>query len=68
MNTLRKPYFYKHLQRTEPADIKIQKLTIGASLSIEASPTTKSIALLNSGMNPEKYEYLCQVEDLNLGG
>jgi hypothetical protein len=32
------------------------------------SPTTESIALLNPGINPEKYEHPSQVEDLNLDG
>jgi hypothetical protein len=36
--------------------------------STETSPTTESIAPLNSKINSEKYEYSCQVKNLNLSG
>lgn len=32
------------------------------------SLTSKSVVLLNTEINLEKYEYLCQVKDLNMGG
>ena len=32
------------------------------------SPTTERIASLNPVINPEKYEYPCQVGDFNSGG
>ena len=53
---------------TEPADHEIHKVTTGASLSRWTSPTTESITPLNSGINPEKYEHPCQVDDLNPDG
>jgi hypothetical protein len=62
-----KPTLYEHLRRTEPADLEIHEVTTGTSLS-GTSPTTENIASLNSGINPEKWEHPCQVEDLNLGG
>ena len=65
---VRKPYLYEHLRRTEPADLEIHKVTTGTSLSTETSPTTESIAPLNPGINPEKYEHPCQVKDLNPNG
>jgi hypothetical protein len=51
----------------ELADLEVHEVT-GASLSTGMSPTIESITPLNLGINPEKYEHLCQVEDLNLGG
>jgi hypothetical protein len=62
---VRKPYAYEHFRGTEPADYEIHEGTAGASLSTGTSPTTESIAPVNPGINPEKYEYSCQVEDLN---
>ena len=53
---------------TEPADLEIYEVTTDASLSNETSPTTESMAPLNPGINPEKCEHPCQVEDLNPGG
>jgi hypothetical protein len=52
---------------TESADHKIHKVTVCASLSRRASSTSESIMPINLGINPEKYEHPCQVEDLNLG-
>jgi hypothetical protein len=43
---------------------EIEEVTIYALLSPDMSPTTKRIALLNSEINLEKYEYLYQVEYL----
>jgi hypothetical protein len=40
---VRKPYPYEHLRRTEPADLEIHEVTIGASLSTGTLPTTESI-------------------------
>jgi len=68
MNTLTQTLPYEHLRRTEPADLEIHEVTMDASLSTETSPTTESIALLNLGINPEKCELPCQVDDLNPGG
>jgi hypothetical protein len=59
---------YEHLRRTVPTDLEIYEVTTGASLSTGTSPTTESIAPLNPGINPGKYEHPCQVEDLNPGG
>ena len=53
---------------TEPADLKIHEVTTGASLSTGTLSTTESIAPLNLGINPRKYEHSCQVENLNLDG
>jgi hypothetical protein len=50
---------------TEPANLKIHEVTIGASLSTGTSPTTESVAPLNPEISSEKYEHPCQVEDLN---
>jgi len=47
---------------------EIDEVTTGASLSTGMSPTTERIASLNPGINPGKYEYPCQVGDLNPGG
>ena len=63
---VRKPYPYEHLRKTVPADLKIDEVTAGASLSTGTSPTTENTTPLNSGINPEKYEHQCQVDDLNL--
>ena len=68
MNTLTQTLPYEHLRRTEPADLEIHEVTMDASLSTETSLTTESIAPLNLGINPGKYEHSCQVENLNLGG
>jgi len=51
---IRKPHPYEH--------------TTGVSLSTGTSPTTESIVPLNSKINPEKYEHMYQVDDLNPGG
>ena len=68
MNTLTQTLPYEHLRRTEPADLEIHEVTMDVSLSTETSLTTESIAPLNLGINPGKYEHPYQVEDLNLGG
>jgi len=53
---------------TELVDLEIHEVTIGASQSTGTSPATESIALLNPEIiNPEKYEHLCKVDDLNPG-
>jgi hypothetical protein len=65
---VRKPYPYKHLRRTEPADHEIHEVTSGASMSTGMSPTTKSITPFNPGINLGKCEHLYQVEDLNPSG
>ena len=65
---VRKPYPYEHLWSTELADLEIHEVTTGASLSMGTLPTTESIASLNTGINPGKYEYPCQVDDLNPDG
>jgi hypothetical protein len=67
-HTYANPTPYKHLRMTEPADLGIHEVTTGASLSTGTSPTNESIAPLNPGINPEKCEHTCQVDDLNLGG
>jgi hypothetical protein len=51
-----------------PTNLEIDKVTTGVSLPTDMSSTTESVAPLNHGINPKKYENLCQVEDLNLGG
>jgi hypothetical protein len=51
-----------------PAHLEIEKVTIGISLLMRTSSTTEKTIPLNPGINPEKYEHLCQVVDLNLGG
>jgi hypothetical protein len=63
-----KPYPYEHLRRTKPTDLEIHEVTTDALLSMGMLPTTESIAPLNSGINSEKYEHPCQIEDLNSGG
>jgi hypothetical protein len=40
-----------------PANLEIDEITIGASLSTNMSLTTKRIAPLNPGINSEKYEH-----------
>jgi hypothetical protein len=65
---IRKPYPYEHLWRTELVDLEIHEVTTDASLSRGTSPTTESITPLNPGINPEKREHPCQVEELNPGG
>jgi hypothetical protein len=68
MNTRTQTLLYEHLRRTELVDPEIHEVSIGASLSTETSPITESIVPLNLEINPEKYEYPCQVENINLGG
>jgi len=53
---------------TEPADLEIHEVTTDASPSIGTSRTSETIAKLNPGINPEKCEHRCQVEDLNPDG
>jgi len=65
---IRKPYLYEHLQKTVLAHLEIDEVTIGASLSMGTSPTTKRIVPLNPEINPEKCEHPCQAGDLNSGG
>jgi hypothetical protein len=43
---------YEHFRRTEPADLKVDKVTISTSLLTGKSPTTKRISPGNSGINP----------------
>jgi hypothetical protein len=45
-----------------PADIEINEVTTGASLSTGMSSITESITPLNPRIYPGKYEHLCQVE------
>jgi hypothetical protein len=63
---VRKPYSYEHLRKTVPAHLEIDEVTTSTSLSTGTSPTTKSISLINPGINPGKCKHPCQVEDLNL--
>ena len=63
-----KPYPYELLRKTEPTDLEIHEVITCALQLTGTSPTTESIAPLNPGINPRKYEYPCQVEDLNLRG
>jgi hypothetical protein len=65
---VRKPYPYEHLQKTILAHLEINEVTTDASLLMGMSPITESITLLNLGINLEKCEHLCQIEDLNSGG
>jgi hypothetical protein len=65
MNTRTQTLFYEYIKETEPADLGIHEVTTGVVLSMETSPTTESIALLNPEINPEKHEHPCQIEDLN---
>jgi hypothetical protein len=53
INTRTQTLPYEHLRRTEPANLEIHKVTIGASLSMGTSPTTESIEPLNPRINPE---------------
>jgi hypothetical protein len=57
-------------KKTESTDHEIYEVTIGASLSTGAAPTTeitpKSIAPKKSGINLGECEHPYQVEDLNL--
>jgi hypothetical protein len=64
-HTYTNPYPYEHFWRTVPADLEIYKVTTGALLLTGTSPTTESIAPINPGINREKCEHPCQVEDLN---
>jgi len=66
MHTL--PLWAPPKNQVGPANLEIDEVTTGASLSTDMSPTTESIAALNPGINPEKCEHLCQVGDLNPGG
>jgi hypothetical protein len=68
MNTLRKPYLYEHLRKTEQDNRGIHEITTGVSLLMGTSSTIESIAPVNPRINLEKYEHLCQVEDLNPDG
>jgi hypothetical protein len=63
------PYEHTHVHRTLPllgppknqfelADLKIDEITTGASLSTGKSTTIKRIASLKPGINPEKYEHM----------
>jgi hypothetical protein len=62
-----KLYPFEHLRKTMSVHLEIDEVTACVSLSTGTSPTTKSITLLNPRINLEKYEYPCQVEDVNLG-
>jgi hypothetical protein len=50
------------------AHLEIDEVTTGASPSTGTSPTIESVTPLNPRIKPEKCDYPCQVEDLNLGG
>ena len=63
-----KPYPYEHLRRTEPANLEINEVTTGTSLSTGTSPTIEIIVPLNPIINLEKYEHTCQVKNLNPDG
>jgi hypothetical protein len=60
-------YTYEHLRRTELADLEIHEVTTTASMSTGTSSTTESIASLDLGINPGKYEITRDIEDLNPG-
>jgi len=60
-----KPYPYEHLRRIEPTYLEINEVTTDVSLLMGTSPTTESIASLNSKINLRKCEHPCQVDDLN---
>jgi hypothetical protein len=53
-------------EKTVSAHLKIDEVTTDVSLLTGTSPTTESTAPLNAKINLEKYEHICQVEDLNL--
>jgi hypothetical protein len=50
------------------ANLEINEVTTDVSLSMDTSPTTEKIVPLNPEINLGKYEHLCQVGDMNLGG
>jgi hypothetical protein len=50
------------------ANLEIDEVTINASLSMDTSPVIEKIALLNPGVNPEKYEHPFLIKYLNPGG
>ena len=54
INTRTQSYLYEHLRETEPANIilEIDKITTGAPLSTQTSPTTEST---NTLLNPRKF-------------
>jgi hypothetical protein len=51
-----------------PANLEIDEVTTGASLSMDKSSTTERITPLDPRINPEKWEHPCQVSDSNPGG
>jgi hypothetical protein len=58
---------YEHLRNTVTTHLEIDEVITGASLSTGTSPTAKNTTPLNSGINLEKCEHLCQIDDLNPG-
>ena len=53
---------------TEPANLENHEVTTNALLATETSSITESIAPSNPRINSGKYEYICQVDDLNPDG
>jgi hypothetical protein len=51
-----------------PANLKIDEVTMCASLLTSTSSTIERISSLNTEINLGKYKHLCQVGDLNPGG
>jgi hypothetical protein len=47
--------------RVGPANLEIDEVTTGASLSTSTSSTTESIASLNPKINPKKCKHPCQI-------
>lgn len=68
MNARKQLYSYQHLQETEPTNFKIDEVTAGALLSMGTLPTTEKIILVKCEIKSKKYENLCRVKNLNLGG
>ena len=65
---VRKPYPYKHLRKTVPTHLEIDKVTTGASLSTGTSPTTESTTPLNPKINQKNTSTHVKAKDLNLSG
>jgi len=45
------PYRYEHLRTTKPENVKVQEITIRASMLMSTLPTIKRIALINLAIN-----------------
>ena len=65
--TLILPLWAPSKNQVGPTNLEIDEVTTDASLSTDMLPIIERITQLNPRINPEKYEYSCQVGDLNLG-